>query len=1337
MSSNGPDACHTGIGHFNTRQFIPGAERGVAKAGLLAAKVLVSVLVFQVAIGVANEASLRIWTLEASPGEPTASRPSDWQTAPMPLAPVGTERLDPTPAARYFHALAYDSHADRVILFGGFLGYWFNDTWAYDFNTNTWTNMAPAVSPPADIPCGMAYDAQSDRMILIVGCNGGASTWAYDFSSNMWTNMNPAARPSLRSEPAMTYDTQADRVILFGGRDQSGGFWPNDTWAYDFSTNTWTNMAPVVSPPGRSSPAMAYDSTSGRVILFSGWNFGTPNDTWAYDFNVNNWTRMDPPATPSPRSYHAMAYDSESDRVILFGGEDTTAVLGDTWAYDFNSNGWTNADPPTRPVRRVYHAMAYDSESDRVILFGGSGNGDVFNDTWAYDFNLNTWTDMDPAVRPPPRYGHAMAYDSQSDRVILFSGYGLNGNYFDDTWAYDFNANKWTNKDPLPKPPMRYCHATAYDAQSDRVILFGGDLAGGLFNDTWAYDFNTNAWTDMAPGLSPPATLCDAMAYDSESDRVILFGGYVSGVGVSNDTWAYDFNTNTWTNLDPPAKPPVRYEHAMAYDSGSDRLIMFGGAGSSGYFNDTWAYDFNKNTWTNASASPSARYSHAMVYDSQTDRVILFGGYSVGPGSGYLNDTWAYDFNTNAWTSMDHPVPLSAPQRLTTSPGNTQVRLDWQAPASTGGSTITGYNVYRGVAAGSLTLLSSLGNVLTYQDAGLTNGVAYYYQVSAQTAAGEGPRSSEVAATPRTQPSAVRNLLATAGAGRVVLTWDAPISDGGATVSGYSVYRGTAPGSSALFATVGNVLTYADDAVTNGATYYYQAAALNIAGEGPRSNEVSATPTAAPDSTPPTAAIGSLPNNTVVNSTTITLTGTASDNVAIEKVEVSADGSTWILATGTTSWSATLTLREGQNTIFVRTTDTSGNVSITTFTVTVELASLTLQGTSSLAIDRVAGGAAVTAAIVVGVYVSSSVGSGSSGVSAASGGMTHKGIPLPWKRLRRFLLRRKRGAEQVQVHDRLLPGSSKNVVRPSRVVQEAATTLGLKARGPWLFGRLRGFPVVAKESGISDRHEVLFQVALTPEAIQGVTTAISDKKRLKSLGLQPAGMRIEPSVSELVYDHRPIVRTKPADVVRIFEALAVLASEGGPALGDRCEKCREKPGGDVMVVNGLPTQLCAADFEALRAEGEHAEAVAKGLRPAYAKGVAFGLAGMVLGSMIWAAIGILSGYVLSFAAFGISVIVARLLAKGAGRLTTSLAALMVLLTMLAIFLGDVTWAGVVVAHVSGPFDLLQAVEAYIGIVRRDPFVLLSYPSSFLGILVSVAAMRRHARRAPASFEVIS
>ena len=41
---------------------------------------------------------------------------------------------------------------------------------------------------------------------------------------------------------------------------------------------------------------------------------------------------------------------------------------------------------------------------------------------------------------------------------------------------------------------------------------------------------------------------------------------------------------------------------------------------------------------------------------------------------------------------------------------------------------------------------------------------------------------------------------------------------------------------------MGNVTSYDDNALTNGTTYYYQVSAVNAIGEGPRSNEVSATP---------------------------------------------------------------------------------------------------------------------------------------------------------------------------------------------------------------------------------------------------------------------------------------------------------------------------------------------------------------------------------------------------------------------------------------------------------------------------------------------------------------
>ena len=81
----------------------------------------------------------------------------------------------------------------------------------------------------------------------------------------------------------------------------------------------------------------------------------------------------------------------------------------------------------------------------------------------------------------------------------------------------------------------------------------------------------------------------------------------------------------------------------------------------------------------------------------------------------------------------------------------------------------------------------------------------------------------------------------------------------------------------------------------------------------------------APDTLDPFVAITSPSNGARLNATVVTVTGTASDNVGIVKVELSLDGVNWVLATGTTSWSGTLTLVEGLNTISARATDTSGN----------------------------------------------------------------------------------------------------------------------------------------------------------------------------------------------------------------------------------------------------------------------------------------------------------------------------------------------------------------------------------------------------------------------------
>jgi glycosidase len=83
------------------------------------------------------------------------------------------------------------------------------------------------------------------------------------------------------------------------------------------------------------------------------------------------------------------------------------------------------------------------------------------------------------------------------------------------------------------------------------------------------------------------------------------------------------------------------------------------------------------------------------------------------------------------------------------------------------------------------------------------------------------------------------------------------------------------------------------------------------------------------DLTPPTVAINSPTNGATVVGT-ISISGTASDNVAVASVQISIDSGSWMTASGTTSWSFSLNTQymlNGLHTIYAQATDTSGNVS--------------------------------------------------------------------------------------------------------------------------------------------------------------------------------------------------------------------------------------------------------------------------------------------------------------------------------------------------------------------------------------------------------------------------
>jgi fibronectin type 3 domain-containing protein len=95
-----------------------------------------------------------------------------------------------------------------------------------------------------------------------------------------------------------------------------------------------------------------------------------------------------------------------------------------------------------------------------------------------------------------------------------------------------------------------------------------------------------------------------------------------------------------------------------------------------------------------------------------------------------------------------------------------------------------------------------------------------------------------------TVPGSPQSLQAGAGDAKVTLSWTAPASNGGSAVSSYNVYRSTVAGAETLLGSAGNATTCADTGLSNGTRNYYNVAAVNAQGEGPRSSEVSSVPSA-------------------------------------------------------------------------------------------------------------------------------------------------------------------------------------------------------------------------------------------------------------------------------------------------------------------------------------------------------------------------------------------------------------------------------------------------------------------------------------------------------------
>ncbi|MEN8202336.1 MAG: kelch repeat-containing protein [Bacteroidota bacterium] len=600
--------------------------------------------------------------LEVSNLQVALAPKDDWNE----IAVVG----DVKPAGRGYGEMAPLGDG-KALIFGGntarYSAHVDSLTWVYDTETDTWTEMAPAGDiPPARGRHGMAY-AGDDQAIVFGGQSDTSAsgffgdTWIYDLSDNAWTKKADAPATLFeRMEAAMAY-VGDDKVLLFGGNDASGDM--NDTWVYDVSDDTWTELFAIgaAGQPSAMIACMAYAGDD-KVVLY-----GKQAETWVFDLSDNTWTEMTTANTPAV-SGQGMAYLGDGN-VLLYGGYDAAfARESKTWIYNLAENTWTEETPESTPptgnmIVTLCETTMYGGAN--IVCFGGRGTGgDAMDVTFEFgggDWALNAdpplvpgdWTLEAPATSPPASTYNEAAYVADG-KILAFGGKDAKWGIVvaPDTWIYDTETGEWTNMAPTGySPEPRYAFGMSHIGD-DKVLMYGGSDGAANWTTTLVYDLSDNTWTDMGV-TGPTAQVYGTMTYLGDDKAMFLGGKDMIGDAVSlKDAWVYDLSDNTWTLVDTTGVPHpgaggdgVIYPLMSYFSEG--KALMFGGLWTNaGWNNETWEFDVATMAWTQLDPSgdiPSLSILGDMVYM----------GRGVAMAYGGFTGTYLYDGNSNTWTHKD------------------------------------------------------------------------------------------------------------------------------------------------------------------------------------------------------------------------------------------------------------------------------------------------------------------------------------------------------------------------------------------------------------------------------------------------------------------------------------------------------------------------------------------------------------------------------------------------------------------------------------------------------------------------------------------------------------
>lgn len=183
-----------------------------------------------------------------------------------------------------------------------------------------------------------------------------------------------------------------------------------------------------------------------------------------------------------------------------------------------------------------------------------------------------------------------------------------------------------------------------------------------------------------------------------------------------------------------------------------------------------WLAGSNPNGWRSGGSTTESFTNVTFAGVPATGYKLAVGLFATPAAANPSYEIGIQGRTTNGWYVLSsvsvNAVPLPAvPTNLVTTAGNAQVAASWTAV-----SGATGYNLKRSTTdGGSYAVIAGNWSGLTYTNSGLTNGIMYYYVVSATNSAGESANSTPASARPVS--TTATNLVASVSASGLSLSW--------------------------------------------------------------------------------------------------------------------------------------------------------------------------------------------------------------------------------------------------------------------------------------------------------------------------------------------------------------------------------------------------------------------------------------------------------------------------------------------------------------------------------------------------------------------------------------